>query len=82
MSHEALTLTSLHPDFGVEVHDVDMREVTPTHLYPALRAAFEEHSLLLFRGQSLDDGAHLRFASLWGPIEDRAAGAIKVAFNP
>lgn len=71
-----LTLTPLHTDFGVEVHDVDLREVTSTHLYPALRTAFEEHSLLLFRGQALDDAAHLRFASLFGPIEDRANGAM------
>ena len=76
MSHEALTLTPLHPDFGVEVPDVDMCEVTPTHLYPALRAAFEEHSLLLFRGQSLDDAAHLRFGALFGPVEDRSYGAM------
>jgi alpha-ketoglutarate-dependent 2,4-dichlorophenoxyacetate dioxygenase len=53
-----------------------MREVTPTHLYPALRAAFEEHSLLLFRGQSLDDAAHLRFGALFGPVEDRSYGAM------
>ena len=76
MSHEALTLTPLHPDFGVEVHGVDMREVAPTHLYPALRAAFEEHSLLLFRGQSLDDVAHLRFGALFGPVEDRSYGTM------
>jgi len=76
MSDGALTLTLLHPDFGVEVHGVDMREVTPTNLYPALRAAFEEHSLLLFRGQSLGDAAHLRFGALFGPVEDRSYGAM------
>jgi alpha-ketoglutarate-dependent 2,4-dichlorophenoxyacetate dioxygenase len=71
-----LTLTPLHADFGVQVHDVDLRTVTSTHVYPALRAAFEEHSLLLFRAQVLDDAAHLRVASLFGPIEDRANGAM------
>ena len=76
MSDGALTLTPLHPDFGVEVHGVDMREVTPTNQNPALRAAFEEHSLLLFRGQSLDDAAHLRFGALFGPVEDRSYGAM------
>jgi alpha-ketoglutarate-dependent 2,4-dichlorophenoxyacetate dioxygenase len=79
VSDGALTLTPLHPDFGVEVHGVDMREATPTHLYPALRAAFEEHSLLLFRGQSLDDAAHLRFGALFGPVEDRSYGAMGAA---
>lgn len=71
-----LDLTPLHPDFGVQVHGVDMRDVTPTLLYPELRAAFEEHSLLLFRGQELDDAAHLRFGACFGPIEDRSYGAM------
>ncbi len=80
MPRVTLRTRSLHPTFGVEVLgvevlDVDLRTVTATAGYPALRAAFEEHSLLLFRDQELDDDAHLRFASLFGPIEDRAAGA-------
>ncbi len=69
-----LLLTPLHPMFGVEVHDVDLRDVTPQHGYPAIREAFETHSLLLFRAQQLDDEAHLRFGALWGPIEDRSMG--------
>ena len=42
--------------------------------YPAIRQAFETHSLLLFRGQQLDDAAHLAFGALFGPIEDRSQG--------
>lgn len=71
-----LLLRPLHRCFGVEVSGVDLGGVTADEGYPVLRSLFEEHSLLLFRGQSLDDVAHLRFASLWGPIEDRAAGAM------
>ena len=66
--------SALHPMFGVEVRGVDLRTVTALGAYPALRAAFEEHSLLLFRGQQLDDDAHLAFGALWGPIEDRSMG--------
>ena len=40
----------LHPDFGVEVRDVDLRTVTADRLYPEIRELFERHSLLLFRG--------------------------------
>lgn len=65
--------------FGVEVLGVDLRDVAPQHLYGDLRALFEEHSLLLFRNQTLDDAAHLRFGALWGPIEDRAYGAMGTA---
>ncbi len=66
----------LHPTFGVEVLDVDLREVTAEHGFAELRTLFDEHSLLLFRGQTLDDAAHLRFGALWGPIEDRSYGAM------
>ena len=66
--------TPLHPSFGVEVHDVDLRQVTSANGYPEIRQAFETHSLLLFRGQSLDDAAHLAFGALFGPIEDRSMG--------
>lgn len=75
----SLRTRPLHPRFGVEVLDVDMRDVTADHLYPELRALFEEHSLLLFRGQSLDDSEHLRFGALWGPVEDRSYGAMGAA---
>jgi alpha-ketoglutarate-dependent 2,4-dichlorophenoxyacetate dioxygenase len=64
----------LHPRFGVEVHDLDLRTVTAEHLHREVRAAFEQHSLLLFRAQVLDDAAHLAFGALWGPIEVRSTG--------
>jgi alpha-ketoglutarate-dependent 2,4-dichlorophenoxyacetate dioxygenase len=70
-----LRMSPLHPRFGVEIHDVDLREITSTNGYPALREAFEQHSLLLFREQQLDDRSHLSFGALWGPIENRAEDA-------
>jgi len=66
--------TPLHDRFGVEVHDVDLRQVTARNGYPEIRAAFEEHSLLVFRGQDLDDAHHLAFGALFGPVEDRTRG--------
>ena len=64
--------TPLHPRFGVEIHDVDLREVTATSGYDEIRDAFERDSLLLFRDQQLDDEAHLAFGRLFGPIEVRS----------
>jgi alpha-ketoglutarate-dependent 2,4-dichlorophenoxyacetate dioxygenase len=69
-----LRLTKLHPRFGVEMHGVDLRRVTAAEGYPAIRQAFEAHSLLLFRDQQLDDRAHLALGALFGPIEDRSQG--------
>lgn len=61
----------LHPEFGLIVEDVDLRDVTADHLFPDIRQAFETHSALLFRGQTFDDAAHLNLAQLFGPLENR-----------
>ena len=65
-----LKLTNLHDNFGVEIHDVDLTRLNTTLVFPEIRAAFEEHSLLLFRDQNLDEDTHRRVAELFGPIED------------
>jgi hypothetical protein len=47
------TLTPLSPPFGVEVgHRPERRD--GRYLFPDIRALFEEHSALLFRGQDDD----------------------------
>lgn len=66
--------TPLHPDFGVEIHGIDLKDATAGTLYPQIRSAFEEHSLLLFRGQEWEDADILRFGRLFGPIENRTDG--------
>lgn len=63
--------TPLHPDFGVEVHGVDLRTVNAQQGYPGIRELFETHSLLLFRHQQLDEPTHLALGRLFGPLEDR-----------
>ena len=64
---------SLHSRFGVEVFDVDLREVTAERYYPEIRSLFERHSLLMFRNQQMDEQVHNNVASLFGPLEDRLA---------
>ena len=64
--------TPLHPRFGVEVHDLDLRSVTAEQGDPELRDLFERHSVLLFRGQQLDHESHMAFGEFWGPIEVRS----------
>ncbi|MEM7226415.1 MAG: TauD/TfdA family dioxygenase [Pseudomonadota bacterium] len=67
--------TALHEDFGVEVHGVDLKEATLEAVYPALRALFEDHSLLLFRNQDLGEACHRVLAELFGPLEDLTGAA-------
>ena len=45
-----MRLRPLHPRFGVEVLDVDLAEMPGDAEIAALRAAYDEHQLLLFRG--------------------------------
>ncbi len=70
---QAFATRPLSSRFGVEIFDLDLAQVSATYLFGEIRAAFETHSLLLFRGQNLDPETHLRLARLFGPIEDRKA---------
>lgn len=65
----------LHPRFGKILEGIDLREATPTRLYPEIRDLFERHSALLIRDQDLSPPDHLRLAELFGPLENREAMA-------
>jgi alpha-ketoglutarate-dependent 2,4-dichlorophenoxyacetate dioxygenase len=59
------------------------RDVTAEAIYPELRCLFEAHSLLLFRGQSIDEVKHRTLASLFGPLENLTdAGPDKTPSRP
>ncbi len=68
-----MKITPLTGTFGVVVHGVNLSEIKEDREFPQLRALFEEHSALLFRGQNLSADDHLRLAEMFGPIEDRMA---------
>jgi alpha-ketoglutarate-dependent 2,4-dichlorophenoxyacetate dioxygenase len=58
----------LHPRFGVEVVGLDVRRVAGD-VFADLVAAFNEHSVLLFRGQRVDDAEQVAFSARFGPLE-------------
>jgi alpha-ketoglutarate-dependent 2,4-dichlorophenoxyacetate dioxygenase len=64
----ALPIRSLHPGFGAELSGVDIRHVDAA-VFAEIAAAFEEHSVLLFRGQSIDDEEQIAFSQRFGPLE-------------
>jgi len=70
---QSLRPTPIHDRFGVEIRNVDLRDVAAGHLYPEIRDAFETHSLLLFRDQDVSPEKHIELAKLFGPLEDRKA---------
>jgi alpha-ketoglutarate-dependent 2,4-dichlorophenoxyacetate dioxygenase len=58
----------LHPLFGAEISGVDVRRINdPT--FRDIAAAFNEHSVLLFRRQTLSDEEQIAFSERFGPLE-------------
>lgn len=72
-----ITTRPLTDTFGVEVSGLPLADLRHDHLWPELRALFETHSALLFRGQDVTDETHLRLARLFGEPEDRYPEARK-----
>lgn len=64
-----ITVTPLTPCFAARVDGADIRRPLDDATWGAIRAAFEEHSVLLFRGQPLDDERQIAFSLRFGPLE-------------
>jgi alpha-ketoglutarate-dependent 2,4-dichlorophenoxyacetate dioxygenase len=63
-----LVTRTLHPLFGVEIEDVDVTRVDEA-TFKEIVDAFNEHSLLLFRRQTLTDEQQITFSERFGPLE-------------
>lgn len=64
-----LQVRPLHTDFGLEIRDVDLAAPLDDARFAAIESALEQHSVLLFRGQSLDDTRQLAFSRRFGDLE-------------
>ena len=65
-----MELVPLGPGFGVEDRGIDLIDVaTDAEAYKAVRAAFEEHSLLVFRDQDIADDVQAAYSRAFGPLE-------------
>jgi taurine dioxygenase len=77
-----ISIRPLSPAIGVEVLGVDLAQPLDDARFAAIRQAWEENCVLLFRGQSLDDDAQLRFATRFGmPALVNRAGAVLYISN-
>ena len=64
----SLTTRALHPLFGAELVGSTSSARTTRHS-PRSWPRFDEHSVLLFRGQSLTDEEQIAFSRRFGPLE-------------
>lgn len=65
-----MKLIPLGPGFAAEVRDAGMADVAASSdAYAEVRAAFEEHSVLVFRQQPITDELQVAFSRRFGPLE-------------
>jgi alpha-ketoglutarate-dependent 2,4-dichlorophenoxyacetate dioxygenase len=71
-----MEIIPLGPGFAAELRGVTLADVAAkTAVYNQVRAAFEEHSVLIFRGQELTDETQLGFSRRFGPLEVTKVGS-------
>ncbi len=71
-----MDVVPLGPGFAAELRGVTLTDVASDDAaYAAVRAAFEEHSVLVFRGQDVTDEVQLGFSRRFGPPEVTKVGS-------
>lgn len=72
-----MEVITIGPGFGAEVRGCGLAEVADDdRAYAAVRAAFEEHSVLVFRGQPITDELQVAFSQRFGPLEVAKAASL------
>ncbi len=64
-----IVVTPLTGALAARVDGVDITRPLSESTWAEVRAAFEEHSVLVFRGQPLDDETQITFSRRFGPLE-------------
>jgi alpha-ketoglutarate-dependent 2,4-dichlorophenoxyacetate dioxygenase len=71
-----MDIVPLGPGFAAELRGVTLADAASDDAaYAAVRAAFEEHSVLVFRGQEVTDEIQLGFSRRFGPPEVTKVGS-------
>ncbi len=72
-----MEIVPLGPGFSAELRGVTLADVAADDAaYKAVRAAFEEHSVLVFRGQEISGEGQLAFSRRFGPPEITKVGSL------
>jgi alpha-ketoglutarate-dependent 2,4-dichlorophenoxyacetate dioxygenase len=72
-----MDIVSLGPGFAAELRGVALDDViNDDAVYRTVRAAFEEQSVLVFRGQTVTDDLQLAFSRRFGPPEVTKVGSL------
>jgi alpha-ketoglutarate-dependent 2,4-dichlorophenoxyacetate dioxygenase len=72
-----MELKILGPGFGAEVRGVGLAQVAANdEAYSRVHAAFEAHSVLLFRNQPITDELQVAFSRRFGPLATAKAASL------
>jgi alpha-ketoglutarate-dependent 2,4-dichlorophenoxyacetate dioxygenase len=72
-----MEIVSLGPGFAAELRGVTLADIAADQAaYTATRAAFEQHSVLVFRDQDMTDELQLAFSRRFGPLEVTKVGSL------
>jgi len=69
----AMSIQRLHPLFVAEVTGIDLTHPIPREDFRAIWDAFNEHQILVFRGQAFDDESQIAFSRNFGELETMIA---------
>jgi taurine dioxygenase/alpha-ketoglutarate-dependent 2,4-dichlorophenoxyacetate dioxygenase len=81
--HSDFTVTPVSPALGAQVVGLDVSRPLDPSTLAVLRDAFQDHHMLCFRDQRLDDDQQVAFSTQFGPLElfpekDKTKGKIEV----
>jgi alpha-ketoglutarate-dependent 2,4-dichlorophenoxyacetate dioxygenase len=77
-----MQIVPLGQGFAVELRGIALQEIAADDAaYAAARAAFEEHSVLVFRDQQVSDEIQLAFSRRFGPPEVTKVGSVGTGTN-
>jgi alpha-ketoglutarate-dependent 2,4-dichlorophenoxyacetate dioxygenase len=77
MEDTPMEIVPLRPGFGAELRGVMLADVAAHDaVYAAVRAAFEEYSVLVFRNQDVTNESQLAFSRRFGPPELTKVGSL------
>jgi taurine dioxygenase len=67
----AIEVVKLHPSLGAEIRGVDLSQPQDEATIQAIRDAFDQNVIVVFRDQKLSEEAQLRAAGYFGPVAYR-----------
>src|SRR5262249_30287049 len=77
-----MEIVPLGPGFAAELRGVTLAEIAADEAaYKETRAALEQHSVIVFRGQEVTDEAQLAFSRRFGPLEVTKVGSLGAGTN-